>query len=167
MITKKLANSGIGKKLAWVLGSGLGPAVCLAGLALWGLNDIRTALSEAQLEVDKTLIAQQVAGDMGRVTATVGHIALGSRCEQCHESRTGGDRENQNLLIRQYQDLLKDLQNRESAGEGHRLAGEFERAGLSWHETNRRVLDLTQAGKHAQAVETYRVFRGMHPWTRR
>jgi len=86
---KHLANLSIGRKLALLLAAGLGPVICVAVLALWGLSAIRGAVDQQQACADKMIIAQHAAADMGRVTSIVGHIALGSKCESCHGVATG------------------------------------------------------------------------------
>jgi len=153
---EKLANLRIGKKLGLVFGSELGPLICIAGVTFWGLNAIQSALTQEHLEADKMLTVQQAAGDMGRVTEIVGHMALGTHCETCHGDRAGGDRANQGQLIEQYLHSLADLKNRENTKEGRQLVADFEKAGTEWHGTNQHVLQLIEAGKHTEAIETYR-----------
>ena len=150
------ANLKISKKLALLLFSGVGPVICVAALALWGLSSIRSAVDQQQAAADKMIIAQHAAADMGRVTSIVGHIALGSKCESCHGAATGGDREHQANIVKEYLSLIGDLKASESNSEGRRLVGEFEAAGARWHEINSRVLQLSHEGKRKESTEAYR-----------
>src|ERR1017187_7441698 len=138
---------------------GLGPVVCVAGLALWGLLAIRSAVDLEQVDAGKMIIAQHAAADMGRVTSLVGHIVLGSKCETCHGVATGGDRTHQDNIVKQYLSLLNDLKSAEVDTEGRRLVGELETAGGRWHEINTHVLQLSHAGKRAESIEAYQIGR--------
>jgi methyl-accepting chemotaxis protein len=152
----KLTNLRIGRKLALLVAGGLGPLVFVAGLTLWGLNGIRGAVDRQQDASEKMMIAQNASADMGRVTSIVGHIALGTHCETCHGVATGGDRDHQNNLVKEYISLLSDLKARETNNDGQKLVAELQTAGARWHEINSHVLELGSAGKHDEAVETYR-----------
>lgn len=151
-----LVNWRIGRKLALLLGSGLGPAVCVAGLALWGFSAIRGAVGEQQASAERIMSAQHAAADMGRVTSIVGHIALGGNCASCHGDSYAGDRERQANTMKEYLTLLSHLKEEESHSEGRRLVGELEAAGVRWHEVNTRVLQLSHQGKRREATEVYR-----------
>ena len=141
------ANLRIGKKLGLLLCSGIAPVVCVAGLALWGLSAIRSAVDQEQAGADKMIIAQHAAANMGRVTSIVGHVVLGSQCETCHGVATGGDREHQANIVKEYLSLLSDLHTAETHTDGRRLESELEKAGSSWHDINTRVLQLSREGK--------------------
>ena len=153
---RALANLRIGRKLMLVLASGLVPGVCVAGLAIWGLTAIRSAVDREQAGVDQVVVAQEAAADMGRVTSIVGHIALGSKCETCHDNASGGDRDHQNKVVQEYRSLLSNLKAAESDDEGRRLVGELENAGARWYEINSHVLELSREGKRQEAIEAYR-----------
>ncbi len=155
-MNKALANWKIGRKLALLLASGIGPAVCVAGVALWGLSAIRGVVDQERTDAEKSILAHHALADMGRVTSIVGHIALGKRCETCHGVATGGDREHQAKIAKEYLLLMDDLKARETNSEGRRLVGEMETALGRWHEIDTRVLQLTNARKQAEAIETYR-----------
>jgi methyl-accepting chemotaxis protein len=136
--------------------SGLGPVVCVAGLTLWGLSAIRGAVEQQKAAAEKMMIAQHAGDDMGLVTGIVGHVATGTKCETCHGTAAGGDREHEADKVREYLSLLSDLKARETKGDGRRLVAELESAGSSWPEVNTRVLQLSGAGKHADATGVYR-----------
>ena len=155
-MTKLFANLKIGKKLVLLLCSGIGPVVCVAILALWGLSAIRSTVDQEQAGAGKMIAAQHAAANMGRVTSIVGHIALGSKCESCHGVATGGDQEHQAKIVKQYLTLLNDLQAGETSSEGRRLVTELETAGAKWHDINSRVLELSRQGKHKESIEAYR-----------
>ena len=155
-MTQYLTNLKIGRKLGLLLLSGLGPAVTVALLALWGLNAIHTAVDREQAAANQMIVAQHAAADMGRVTSIVGHMVLGSKCGGCHENATGGSREHQEQLVRQYLAQLGNLKTAEGEGEGRKLVNELEAAGLHWHDINARVLQLSRDGKRAEATEAYR-----------
>ncbi len=155
-MTRMLANLKIGKKLALLVGCGIGPIICVGALSLWGLHAIRDSVASEEADADRMVLAQQAAAGMGRVTSIVGHIALGSQCESCHEAATGGDREHQAALIREYMASLGQLKAAEVDPEGHRLVTELEAAGLRWHDINARVLEMSRTGKRQLATETYR-----------
>jgi hypothetical protein len=151
-----LANLRIGRKLTLLLAAGLGPALSVAALALWGLSAIHQAIDQEQACADKMMIAQHAAADMGWGTSIVGHIALGSHCETCHGVATGGDREHQAKLVKVYLSQVSDLKAAEAEGEGRRLVGELETAALRWHEINSRVLEWSHKGKRKESIEAYR-----------
>jgi methyl-accepting chemotaxis protein len=155
-MTKLFANMKIGKKLILLLCSGIGPVLCVAGLALWGLISINAIVDREEASAGKMIVAQHAAADMGRVTSIVGHIALGSKCESCHGVATGGDQEHQAKIVKQYLTLLSDLQAGETSSEGRRLVTELETVGAKWHDINSRVLQLSREGKRKEAIEVYR-----------
>ena len=152
----KLSDLSIGRKLGLLLCSGIGPVVCVGGLALWGLSAIRSAVDQEQADAGKMIVAQHAAVDMGRVTSIVGHIVLGSKCETCHGVATGGDREHQANIVKEYLTLLSDLETAEVDSEGSGLVSELEKAGSSWHGINSRVLQLSHDGKRQESIEAYR-----------
>src|ERR1017187_4436095 len=109
----KLANLKIGRKLALLVGSGIGPIVCLGVLSLWALGAISSAVDQEQAEADKMLNAQRVAAGLGRVNSVVGHITLSRQCSICHADDTGGNRANQANVAKEVLSLLSDLKARE------------------------------------------------------
>ena len=154
-MSKMLANLRIGKKLAVLVGSGIGPIVCLGVLSLWALGAITSAVDQEQAEADKMMAAQRVASGLGRVNSVVGHITLSRQCTLCHEAG-GGDRSNQAATAKEVLALLRELKTRENTPEGRKLVGELDTMGSSWLSTNARVLDLGKAGKSAEAATLYR-----------
>jgi methyl-accepting chemotaxis protein len=155
-MSKMLANLKIGKKLTLLVGSGIGPIVCLGALSLWALGAISSAVDQEQIETDKMMSAQRVASDLGRVNSIVGHIAMSRQCALCHGAGGGGDRANQAALAKECQSLLSELKASEHTPEGQKLVGELDKTGSSWLATNVHVLELGQAGKTAQAAALYR-----------
>ena len=151
-----LANLKIGKKLALLVGSGIGPIVCLGVLSLWALSAISNAVVQEQAEADKMMSAQRVASSLGRVNSIVCHITMSRHYAQCHGVDSGGDRANQAALAKDCQSLLSDLKTRETNPEGQKLLGELVKVGSGWLATNTRVLELGQAGKNAEANALYR-----------
>ncbi|SPE37745.1 putative Methyl-accepting chemotaxis sensory transducer [Candidatus Sulfopaludibacter sp. SbA3] len=155
-MSKMLANLKIGKKLALLVGSGIGPIVCLGVLSLWALGAISNAVDQEQAEADKMMNAQRVASGLGRVNSVVGHITLSRQCVLCHGVSTGGNRENQAAVARECQGLLSDLKAHESNVEGQKLLAALDKVGTGWLATNLKVLELGQAGKTAEAATLYR-----------
>lgn len=153
---RKLANLRIGRKLALLLLAGLGPTICVSVLSLWGVSAIHQAVDQERASAANMIVAHHAAANMGRVTNIVGHIALGANCESCHGAATGGDREHQANLVKEYLNLLRDLRSGTSSTEGQRLVSELQAAGSRWNEINERVLALSGAGKHQAAIEAYR-----------
>ena len=152
----KLANLRIGRKLALLLASGLVPAVCVAGLTLWGLRAIHGAVEQHHAAAEKMLIAQHAGDDMGLVTSIVGHVATGTKCEACHGAAEGGDRERQAAKVKEYLSLVSHLEELETDSEGGRLVTAMESAGSQWPDVSARVLQLSYAGKQADAIGLYR-----------
>jgi methyl-accepting chemotaxis protein len=150
-----LANLKIGRKLALLLCSGIGPALCVAGLAIWGLSAIRSAVDEQQACVDKMMIAQQSAAEMAQVTSIVGHVALGGQCASCHGDSTGGNLERQTTIAKESMSLLASLKAGESNPDGRKLVGDLETTGALWHDINSQVLQLSRDGKRKEAMDTY------------
>src|ERR1035441_10009164 len=105
-MSKLLANLKIGKKLALLVGSGIGPIVCLGVLSLWAMSAISSAVDQEQTEADKMMSAQRVASSLGRVNSIVGHITMSRQCVNCHGVATGGNRENQAGLAKECLSLL-------------------------------------------------------------
>ncbi len=155
-VKRLISNLRIGKKLAILLCSGLVPLVIVAAIALVGMRAIHNAEDEAQQAADRMIVAQQAAANMGRVSNIVGHIALGGKCQNCHETATGGDLAHQAALVKEYLSVLVNLKTAETNAEGRRLVTELETAGKNWHETNTRVLSLSHEGKSADSAEAYR-----------
>jgi mono/diheme cytochrome c family protein len=86
-----LSNVTIGRKLALLLATGIGPTACIGAFSLWALSAIRNAGEQQQIEADKMLSAQRVGGHLGAVNAVTGHVALSRHCESCHGVGGGGD----------------------------------------------------------------------------
>jgi methyl-accepting chemotaxis protein len=155
-MSKMLANLKIGRKLTLLVGSGIGPILCLGVLSLWALGAIATAVDQENAEADRMMSAQRVASSLGRVNSIVGHITMSRQCAQCHGTDSGGDRSNQAALAKECQSLLGDLKTRETTPEGQKLVGALDKVGSGWLATNVRVLELGQAGKSAEAATLYR-----------
>jgi methyl-accepting chemotaxis protein len=152
----KLANIKIGKKLALLLASGVGSLICMGGFSLWSLSAIRSSSAQQQVEADKMMSAQRVGNDLGVVNAVVGHIALSQHCENCHETKAGGDRADQIRMAAECRSLMKDLQARDDSAEGMKLSGQLETAGSAWLDANLHTMNLSQAGKSEEALAVYR-----------
>jgi methyl-accepting chemotaxis protein len=152
----RLANIKIGRKLAFLLSCGIGPVICVGGLSLWALGDIRSTAAQQQIETDKTINAERVGSDLGLVNAVVGHITLSANCESCHGSANGGDRTGQNRAAQECRSLMKSLQAGDSPAEGRKLVNNLETAGTAWLDANLRVLALDDAGKRDEALAAYR-----------
>ncbi|MGA2148915.1 MAG: HAMP domain-containing methyl-accepting chemotaxis protein [Bryobacteraceae bacterium] len=155
-MSKMLANLKIGRKLALLAGSGIGPIVCLGVLSLWALAAISNAVDQEQAEADKMMSAQRIASGLGRVNSVVGHITLSRQCALCHGESTGGSRENQATVAKDCLALLSDLKAHEITPEGQKLVAALENVGSGWLATNLKVLELGQAGKTAEAATLYR-----------
>ena len=155
-MSKMLSNLKIGRKLALLVGSGIGPIVSIGVLSLWALSAISSAVDQEQAEADKMMSAQRVASDLGRVNSVVGHITLSGQCANCHGVGGGGDRTNQAALAKECLSLLSELKARENSPQGQKLVGELDKTGSSWLATNVHVLELGQAGKTAKAAALYR-----------
>jgi methyl-accepting chemotaxis protein len=153
---KSLSNLKIGKKLALLLSTGIGPIICLGVLSLWAFNRIQNTVGQEQGEADKMMSAQRVASGLGRVNSIVGHITLSRRCESCHGSSAGGDRENQSAMAKECLALIDQLKVNETSPEGRKLVQELAQTSNAWLDANMQALKLGQAGRREEAAALYK-----------
>ena len=157
MITMiQLANVKIGKKLALLVTSGIGSALCMGAISLWAVYAIRSTNEQQRAESDRLVAAQRAGSDLGVVNAIVGHITLSQHCESCHGVATGGPRDAEERMSSEGRSLMNALKAGEITPEGKKLAGELDSNGTAWLDANLRVLELGTSGKKADALEAYR-----------
>src|SRR5579872_4262273 len=120
----KISDIRIGKKMALVVASGIGAVVCVAGLSLWAIGAIRSAVGQEHVEGDQMLNAQRLGSDLGTVNAVVGHITLSEHCATCHGIATGGDRSELTRITKESRSLLASMKTNEQAAEGKKLLGD-------------------------------------------
>lgn len=152
----QLANVKIGKKLALLVTSGIGSALCMGAISLWAVYAIRGTNEQQRAESDRLVSAQRAGSDLGVVNAIVGHITLSQHCETCHADASGAPRDAEERMSNEGRSLMIALKAGEITPEGQKLVGELANDGTAWLDANRHVLELSASGKKAEALEAYR-----------
>jgi methyl-accepting chemotaxis protein len=148
MKMKKLTNLKIGKKLALVFGAMILMVLCLAGMAVWTMRAIHTATEETERVNRMMVLAQKVPADIGSLGMDVASLLLSKQFSSETEVRILSKR-------KAYLGILENLRSGTKTEEGLRLLGQVEQAATRWREMNARLIELTKAGKRAEAGIVY------------
>ena len=143
----KLANFKIGKKLGLLIGATVLQLVCLTGVALWGIHGLDRGMGALVTEVHRKALALTIASDVNGIAVYVSNAILYRGVTDEAQARIA-------QLRKRYMDAFDELGTLNNSPQDHDLRGKLEQAGTGWREENTRVLDLTKAGKHAEANTT-------------
>ena len=144
----KLADVKIGKKLGLVFGGTALMAVSLAGVALWSISAVHSAMKDSEAESHKMALALTVSADGGGIaqrvaTMTVAKQAVPEILEQLLTLRT------------HYMATLDELRSLLVTPEGKRLFGVVEQAATRWREADNQLIALLKAHKAAEAAKLH------------
>ena len=139
----KLSNVKIGKKLALGFGAGVLQLAVLAGLALWAMGAINSAVEKAQQESHKSIVAMRVSGSLSELALRMTSLATSKRVSQ--------DVEEVLAVRKEYAADFEYLKANAVTDEGKRQLGNIEAAIVPWREANNRIMEAAVAGKHLDA----------------
>jgi hypothetical protein len=115
----KLSNISIGKKLGLLVGVSGVQLLCIAGLAVWAMRSLDTAMDAANVESRKMVLAKTVTTDNAAVVVQVGDMVIARRF--LPEAWT-----NIQALRKEYLGALEEIRAQSVAAEGKRLLAEID-----------------------------------------
>jgi methyl-accepting chemotaxis protein len=144
---KKLANMRIGKKLGLVLGVCVCLLASLAGLALWGNATMAKYESDSLDRLTKCLLAEQFAN--GTAVATLHVEALAQRT-------TADEKDVLAQIRKEYRAALDEFTRRANTPKSRQQAADMAALVQDFVAVNTRVIELSEAGKHVEALNLFR-----------
>src|ERR1035438_4893881 len=82
MTINKFANMKIGRKLARASGVSVFILACVAGLALWTLNDANTAAARAEHYAHKLLLSQRIDANLSELALLMSNLPTSKHVAQ-------------------------------------------------------------------------------------
>ena len=141
----RFRNIGLGKKIAFVFGGSALLVICLAGLALWSLQAIQTAMRVSESQSHMMTLAESISANQGAIAQRVATMTIGKRADQ--ETMA------QLLAIRsRYMGTFDELRSLAVTEQGKPLLGQAEQAAAQWREADNRLIALLKDGKPAEAA---------------
>jgi methyl-accepting chemotaxis protein len=144
----KLADLKIGKKLILVAGLSLMQLACVGGLALWCRRALDQSLEQSQQHAQRQIETQQIMTDVARLFVGIGNLVISGKPDR---------REHDTVLAirKEYRSTIASLTAQAESDEERRLTIQIDRATAPWREADDRVMELSLAGKRAEAAAVY------------
>ena len=144
----KLSNIKIGKKLGLVFGGSALMAVCLAGVAVWSVQAVHSAMQASEGESHKMTLAWTISADQGSIAQRVATMTLAKQAVPEIMAQL--------LAIRtHYMASFEELKSLAVTVEGKRLLGTADQAAAQWREADNRLIALLQAHKPVEAANLH------------
>ncbi|HUO29703.1 MAG TPA: methyl-accepting chemotaxis protein [Bryobacteraceae bacterium] len=140
----KFANMTIGKKLGVLSGANVFLMACVAGLALWGLNDGAALAAKTQLYAHKLELTERIEGRLLELSTCVANLPTSKHVTQDVDRIAAARKE--------YSEALEFLKNRATTDEDRVLLRKFDEVIGPWREYNGQVVQAVQAGQHPDAA---------------
>jgi methyl-accepting chemotaxis protein len=145
----RVADIRIGKKLGLAFGACILLVVCLAGLALWSVRAIRTAMEDSERQSRMMTLARQISADVGGTAQRVATMTL--------ERKAAPEAMAQILALRSnYIAALDALKSMSRLPEGKRQLAQMDQVLARWREADNPLLSLLKAGKASEAAVLHR-----------
>jgi methyl-accepting chemotaxis protein len=145
----KLADLEIGKKIGLIFGLTLLGVVFLAGLAVWSVRAIHTAMADVEKENGKTTAAQKIMADVDAIAQRVATMAL--------SGKPSPEAVTQVLKIRtDYMSAFDGLKSTVRTEEGRRQLSLIDGALAQWRGADNRLMESLRIGKRAEAAKIHR-----------
>jgi hypothetical protein len=143
MTVNKFANMKIGKKLALASGVSVFLLACVAGLALWTLNDAGAAAAKAEHYAYKLNLVDKINASLSETALRMGNGLTSRHANHDVDLVTDARKE--------YMDALEYLKSSATTDEDRALLRKVEEAVAPWRDVNIRVVRAVQGSKHVDA----------------
>ena len=150
----KLSNVKIRVKL-WLLSlGGLLALSCIAGLALWALNNSNAAAEKAQHYAHKMDLAEKMDAGQAEIALLVLNIGTSRQVAR--------DTERWKTLTQEYTDALEYLKKSATTDEDRGLMSKIEASFTPWQDGNRQAIEAAQQGKALQGGKHEECLTGLN-----
>jgi methyl-accepting chemotaxis protein len=145
MNMNKLADMKIGKKLALASGVSVFLLACVAGLALWALNDASAAAAKAQHYAYKLNQVEKIGAKTLDIALVVRNLP---------SSRQVSRDVDRVLVVRKdYREALQELAADATTDEDRSLLRKIEETATPWRDLNNKVIEAVQASKNVDTAK--------------
>ena len=139
----KLTDIQVGKKLALLSAVSASLLACVTGLALWALNDANAAAAKAQHYPYKLNLEEKINASLSEIAVRIGNVVT--------SGQVSGDMDRVMAARKEYTDALEYLKKGATTDEDRGLLRKIEEVVAPWRDSNNRVVQAVQAGKHVDA----------------
>jgi methyl-accepting chemotaxis protein len=145
MNMNKLADMKIGKKLALVFGVSVFLLACVAGLALWALNDASAAAAKAQHYAYKLNQVEKIGAKTLDIALVVRNLPSSKQVSR--------DVDRVLAVRKDYREALQELAAGATTDEDRSLLRKIEETATPWRDLNNKVIEAVQAGKNVDTAK--------------
>jgi len=139
----KLTDIQVGKKLALLSAVSASLLACVTGLALWALNDANASAAKAQHYAYKLNLEEKINASLSEIAVRIGNVVT--------SGQVSGDMDRVMAARKEYTDALEYLKKGATTDEDRGLLRKIEEVVAPWRDSNNRVVQAVQAGKHVDA----------------